>query len=114
MIIGLVVGAGGLYIASEMIKDAPEISLSDFEGLESSQIYDKDGNLITELGAYLRENITYDDMPGSLVDAFVAIEDSRFFEHPGFDVPRFAKAALENLKSKSFGQGGSTFTMQIW
>ncbi len=113
LIAGLIVGGGGLYVASVMIKDAPEISLSDFEGLESSQVYDKDGNLITELGAYLRENITYDDMPASLVDAFVAIEDSRFFEHPGFDVPRFAKAALENLKSKSFGQGGSTFTMQL-
>ena len=113
LIAGLIVGGGGLYVASVMIEDAPEISLSDFEGLESSQVYDKDGNLITELGAYLRENITYDDMPASLVDAFVAIEDSRFFEHPGFDVPRFAKAALENLKSKSFGQGGSTFTMQL-
>ena len=113
LIAGLIVEGGGLYVASVMIKDAPEISLSDFEGLESSQVYDKDGNLITELGAYLRENITYDDMPASLVDAFVAIEDSRFFEHPGFDVPRFAKAALENLKSKSFGQGGSTFTMQL-
>ncbi|MFQ8584468.1 MAG: transglycosylase domain-containing protein, partial [Holdemania massiliensis] len=96
-----------------MIKDAPEISLNDFEGLESSQIYDQDGILITELGAYLRENITYEDMPNSLIDAFVAIEDSRYFEHPGFDVPRFAKAALENLKSKSFGQGGSTFTRQL-
>lgn len=113
LIAGLAVGGGGLYIASEMIKDAPEISLNDFEGLESSQIYDQDGILITELGAYLRENITYEDMPNSLVDAFVAIEDSRYFEHPGFDVPRFAKAALENLKSKSFGQGGSTFTMQL-
>lgn len=113
LIAGLAVGGGGLYIASEMIKDAPEISLNDFEGLESSQIYDQDGILITELGAYLRENITYEDMPNSLIDAFVAIEDSRYFEHPGFDVPRFAKAALENLKSKSFGQGGSTFTMQL-
>lgn len=109
LIAGLAVGGGGLYIASEMIKDAPEISLNDFEGLESSQIYDQDGILITELGAYLRENITYEDMPNSLVDAFVAIEDSRYFEHPGFDVPRFAKAALENLKSKSFGQGGPLY-----
>ena len=38
LIAGLAVGGGGLYIASEMIKDAPEISLNDFEGLESSQI----------------------------------------------------------------------------
>lgn len=113
LILGLAVAGFGGKIAWDMIQDAPEISLNDFEGLESSQIYDKDGLQITELGAYLRENIGYDEMPSVLVDAFVAIEDSRFFEHPGFDVPRFAKAALENLKSKSFGQGGSTFTMQL-
>lgn len=52
-------------------------------------------------------------MPTSLVDAFVAVEDSRYFEHNGFDLPRFAKAFLTNLKTLSFSQGGSTFTMQL-
>ena len=69
--------------------------------------------MIAELGTYLRENITYDQCPESLVDAFVSIEDSRYFQHFGFDIPRFTKAIIENLKNRDFGQGGSTFTMQL-
>lgn len=113
LICGILGVAGGGFLAYQMIQDAPQMELSDFEGLNSTQILDKDGELITELGAYFRENISYDEMPNSLIDAFVAIEDSRFFEHPGFDIPRFVRAALENLKTMSFGQGGSTFTMQL-
>ena len=62
---------------------------------------------------YLRENIEYDEMPNVLIDAFLSIEDSRFFEHFGFDIPRFTKAIIANLQSGSFGQGGSTITMQL-
>ena len=97
LICGILGVAGGGFLAYQMIQDAPQMEQSDFEGLNSTQILDKDGELITELGAYFRENISYDEMPNSLIDAFVAIEDSRFFEHPGFDIPRFVRAALENL-----------------
>lgn len=44
---------------------------------------------------------------------FLAIEDSRFFEHNGFDLPRFMAAALTNLRTGDFSQGGSTLTMQM-
>ncbi len=96
-----------------MIESAPELDLNDFVSEESSQIYDDSGELITEVGVYLRENISYNECPESLVDAFLSIEDSRFFTHFGFDIPRFTKAILENLKNHNFGQGGSTFTMQL-
>ena len=52
-------------------------------------------------------------MPEVLVDAIIATEDSRFFQHNGFDLPRFLKSALENLKAGGFAQGGSTLTMQM-
>ncbi|MBQ9046956.1 MAG: transglycosylase domain-containing protein [Solobacterium sp.] len=109
----IAVGAVGLNIVNGMLKDAPELKVSDFISEESSRIYDDQGNMITEIGVYLRENITYDSCPESLVDAFLSIEDSRFFSHFGFDIPRFTKAAIENLKNHDFGQGGSTFTMQL-
>ena len=48
---------------------------------------------------FTRKNVTYDDLPQVLVDAIVAAEDSRFFEHNGFDLPRIVKAALSNLKA---------------
>lgn len=111
--IGLIVAGFGIGIITKITSNGPKLNLSDFIGQESSKIYDGDGEVIAELGAYLRENVTYDDLPECVVDAFVAIEDSRYFEHNGFDLPRFTKAFLENLKTMSFSQGGSTFTMQL-
>ena len=109
----LIVGAVGFNIARKMVADAPELEFKDFIGEESSLIFDDAGNQITEIGVYLRENITYNSCPESLVDAFLSIEDSRFFTHFGFDIPRFTMAAIKNLQTRSFGQGGSTFTMQL-
>ena len=77
------------------------------------------GVLIADIGAELRENITYADLPQVVIDAFISIEDSRYFVHNGFDLPRFTKAAMTNLITSlktgdiSFDQGGSTFTMQL-
>ena len=90
-----------------------DLNLTDFVGEESTKIYDDQGELVTEVGVYLRQNISYDKCPESLVDAFLSIEDSRFFSHFGFDIPRFTKALIDNVKTHSFGQGGSTFTMQL-
>lgn len=105
-------GAAG-YIAYKLTRNMPEFEPMALESADSSIIYDAKGNQVIELGLYLRENIEYDELPECLVDAFVAVEDSRYFEHNGFDIPRFTKAIIENLKSRSFGQGGSTITMQL-
>lgn len=113
IITGLVVGVYGLNLAKNIVKDAPELNIENFVGNESTKIYDRNNQLIQEIGTYLRENISYEELPEGLIDAFVSIEDSRYFEHFGFDIPRFSKAILVNLKSGSFAQGGSTFTMQL-
>ncbi|MBR0479471.1 MAG: transglycosylase domain-containing protein [Solobacterium sp.] len=107
------VAGTGFYIAAKMVSDAPEIDPRDFVYEESSKIYDMNGEVITEVGSYMRENIRYEDCPEALIDSFLAIEDSRFFTHFGFDIPRFTKAIIENLRTMSFGQGGSTFTIQL-
>lgn len=60
-----------------------------------------------------RENITYEDLPQVLIDAVVAAEDSRFFEHDGFDLPRIAKTLITNLAHLSIRGGGSTITQQV-
>ena len=109
-VIGLVVG---LFLTFTMLKDKPDLNVDEFVSKQSSQIYDRNGELISEIGSVKRQNVSYDDLPNNLIDAFVAVEDSRFFTHPGFDISRFSKAILENLKSRSFAQGGSTFTMQL-
>ena len=108
--IGLIVG---VIVITSLLKDRPTLNLADFEQVESSVIYDNKGEEISNLGAVIRQNVDYNELPNCVVDAFVAIEDSRFFEHNGFDLPRFTKALIENIKTMSFGQGGSTFTMQL-
>ena len=109
-----IAGFVGAYLfASKLCEGMPEFSPADLDSADSTIIYDSEGNQVMELGLYLRENIEHDDIPNCVTDAFISIEDSRFYEHFGFDIPRFTKAIIENLKSKSFGQGGSTFTMQL-
>ena len=112
-LLGLVCVCVGIGTIVFLLKDKPNLDLSDFNSQESSIVYDKDDNQIYELGTVIRQNVEYEDIPNSLVDAFVAVEDSRYFEHSGFDVPRFAKALISNIKTMSFAQGGSTFTMQL-
>ena len=107
----------GFVILHGYLKEKPDLYVDDFFSPESSNIYDKDGNLIADVGTQLRENITYNQLSESIIDSFLAVEDSRFYSHDGFDLPRFAKSALVNVKNvltrNPSRQGGSTFTMQL-
>lgn len=113
VIFGLSGSAIAVLIVNDMVAMAPPLNVNDFISPDSTKIYDKDGNLIADIGYHLRENVTYEQMPQSLVDAFVSVEDSRFFTHNGFDIPRFAKSVIENIQTDFGGAGGSTFTMQL-
>ena len=61
----------------------------------------------------LEEIKNYEDFPQVLVDALVATEDSRFFQHSGFDAARFTKATLGQLSGNSSAGGASTLSMQL-
>ena len=86
--IGLIGVTIGLITVANMLRTKPELDVSKFTNSESSVIYDENGDMVAELGATIRENVSYNELPQILVDAFVAVEDSRFFEHNGFDVPQ--------------------------
>ncbi len=94
-------------------KSAPEFDPKQLYEKEATLIYDSNENLIATLGTEKREKITYDELPEVLIDAIIATEDSRFFQHNGFDFPRFAKATLGQLIGKSGAGGASTLTMQV-
>lgn len=85
---------------------------------ESSIIYDKEGNEIYTLSnnqnddVEKRIKITYDDLPQVLIDALIATEDSRFFQHKGVDLARFLKASILQVLGRDAG-GASTLTMQV-
>lgn len=103
------------FILVNIINDPEGMRFSQdgLSTLSNSRIFDGSGNLIFEFGDEIREDVTYEQIPQSVVDAFLSIEDSRFFDHNGFDLPRFMAAAINNLRSGDFSQGGSTLTMQM-
>lgn len=79
---------------------------------DQTVVYDKDGNIFATLGAEKRESVEYDELPQVLIDALIATEDSRFYEHNGVDMARFLKATALNLMGKDDAGGASTLTMQ--
>jgi penicillin-binding protein 1A len=92
--------------AAETIRDIPlQIPL---------RIFSRDGHLISEIGERRRILISYDELPQHVVDAFVAAEDRRFFEHPGIDYRGILRAFFRFAATGNFeGGGGSTLTQQL-
>lgn len=95
-----------------IVINAPEFDVSRLERGETTLVYDKDKNLIATIGTEKREKVTYDELPEIFIDAVIATEDSRFFQHNGFDAPRFIKATIGQLLGSDAG-GASTLTMQV-
>ena len=71
------------------------------------------GRLMAEFGIERRRPVAFDKVPPRLIDAFLATEDSRFFEHGGVDVVGMARALLSYASTGIKSQGGSTITMQV-
>ena len=106
----IIAGAGifGYYAAK-----APTLTQQDLLGQVASKIYDKDQQLIKELGSQNRDLMTKEEIPDLLKQAVLAVEDNRFYDHSGVDPIRIAGAFIANLKSGSIAQGGSTITQQL-
>lgn len=95
-----------------IIVKAPKFDPNNLKFTQMSELYDTEGNIITKMGNENRTEISYDDLPEVLIDAIIATEDSKFFQHNGFDLARFMKASMYQLVGKNAG-GASTLTMQI-
>ncbi|MEE1243171.1 transglycosylase domain-containing protein [Frisingicoccus sp.] len=116
----LIVGVAGVAAAigglRGVIDSAPVISVEDVlpEGYKSF-IYDRDGNLLTEL--YQPETnrvpVKIDQIPEVLQNAFIALEDSRFREHNGIDPQGIVRAFFVGITSGNFSEGASTITQQL-
>lgn len=108
-------GAGFLYGAFKgAIASAPkDYSLSP--AYSATIIYDDAGKEIQQLSDYSsnRISISYDQMPDNLKNAFIAIEDERFYEHNGIDFQGILRALWADIRTGSFSQGASTLTQQL-
>ncbi|RST71812.1 PBP1A family penicillin-binding protein [Siminovitchia acidinfaciens] len=113
LVLGLVSAGLGTITFASMVKSTPELDASKLVDPLSTKFYDKDGNFIYEYGKEKRTKISYDQIPKVLEDAFIATEDSRFYDHHGIDIKRTAKAIFVNVTGDFGSQGGSTITQQV-
>ena len=88
--------------------------LSDFQYQRASEVYTVDSVLIGKFYLYDRQPIAFESIPQHLLDALVAIEDERFYEHSGIDYPSLGRVAVKTvlMQDQSSG-GGSTLTQQL-
>ena len=114
LLIGIAILSAFCYFMYYIKTQAdPKFTVTKLNTIEISRIYDNKNKEIAKLGEEKREKITYDQLPEVLVDAIVATEDARFFQHNGFDAPRFIKATLGQLSGNSAAGGASTLSMQV-
>ena len=107
-------GIGAAAFVAVALADLPEIdALRDVRLQEPLRVYSADGALMAEFGVERRRPIVLAEVPPRLIDAFLATEDSRFFEHHGVDAVGLTRAAVSLAQTGERAQGGSTITMQV-
>lgn len=94
--------------------DLPDVTtLQDVRLQTPMQVFTEDGELISQFGEKRRIPLKLAEMPPLLVQAFLAVEDTRFYEHPGIDIIGIFRAATVVAQSGDFSQGASTITQQL-
>ncbi|HHD11424.1 MAG TPA: penicillin-binding protein 1A [Deltaproteobacteria bacterium] len=107
----LIVGVGFYFYFT---RDLPSVSvLSEYKPNLITRVYSRDGEVIGEFYIERRIVVPLQRMPEHLVNAFIAAEDAKFFEHKGIDYLGILRALYKNLKSGRIVQGGSTITQQV-
>ncbi len=111
----LVGAGGGILLALE--DDLPSLApLEDYNSAEwhlPTKVYSRRGKLIGSFYEQRRELIDVESIPPSMIQAVIAIEDNRFFQHQGLDFRGIARAAIRNFLAGRIVEGGSTITQQL-
>ena len=107
----------GIFIVGAYLYFAPGLpsvdTLRDVELQVPLKVYSRDGRLIAVYGEKRRKPLKIEDVPQPVIQAFLAAEDDRFYEHPGVDYQGLLRAAAEFIKYRKIKSGGSTITMQL-
>ncbi|WP_332693970.1 transglycosylase domain-containing protein [Halalkalibacter lacteus] len=97
---------------SEVLNE--RVDLEEIVVSKNSMIYDRNGDVVSEVFRDAnRIYLPYEEIPTVIIDAFIATEDQRFYEHKGYDAIGIARALLQNARQDSIGEGGSTMTQQL-
>src|SRR5881296_3938799 len=101
-------------LASDLKSQAATYDLSKLEQMESaSVILDRNDKIFGQIYVENRETVPYDQLPRDLVNAVVAVEDAKFYQHGGYDFFGIIRAAVKNFTAGHVRQGGSTITQQL-
>lgn len=113
---GIVAASVGIGMVKGIIDNTPDVDISTIVPNEyASTVYDSAGNVTETLvtAGSNREEATYEELPKNLINAFVAYEDSRYWEHNGIDLRSILRAIRGVLTGDSSAGGGSTITQQL-
>jgi 1A family penicillin-binding protein len=108
-------GAGLAWgVWAHTCDDCPSIAqIYAFEAKEATQIFAADGSLLAQLAVERRTRIRIEDLPQHVYNAFIAVEDKRFWGHAGVDLPRTIRAFVDFVIGGYGGGGGSSITQQL-
>ncbi len=114
-LLGIILGAGSVVgVFYYYSSDLPKItSLKDYHPYTVTEVFADNGELIGRFGLEKRKIAPIEEIPELLKKAFIASEDSRFYEHQGLDFLGIARAMVKNIKARRIVQGGSTITQQV-
>ena len=111
-VLALGLGAGGVYwYLAPKLPSAD--TLRDVRLQVPLRVYTREGELVAEFGEMRRTPLRLDEVPERLIQAFLAGEDDRYFEHPGVDWQGLTRAVVYLIRTGEKGPGGSTITMQV-
>ena len=118
LVLGLLAGVfGGLalaFLVSQLSSELPSIEVLREVRLQTPlRVYTRDGRLMAEFGEKRRIPLRLDEIPPAMVQAVIAAEDERFFQHPGVDWQGLVRAVAYLVRTGEKGPGGSTVTMQV-
>ena len=113
LLLGILIAAGGWMWVCHGNSCPSLAGLEKYQPRQTSRLYAADGRLIAAIGTERRTLATLDQIPKQVQDAFVIVEDKRFYSHGGIDFLRIFGAGFANLRAGGIAQGFSTITMQL-
>lgn len=112
-VFGALAGVGGGFLYWTL-SDLPKVNaIEEYVPVESSKVYSGDGQVIAEFYVERRTFIPHYEIPSLVKKAIIAIEDVRFYSHPGVDLIGIARALAYDIRAGGMKQGGSTITQQL-
>ncbi|MEW5954559.1 MAG: penicillin-binding protein 1A [Bacillota bacterium] len=114
LLVFTLMGSGtALALITVSIKDMPALTDEGLLASTSTQIFDQENQPVAKLGIENREPVSLNKIPDNVKNAFLAIEDVRFYRHHGIDFRSIVRAAWSDIRGRNLDQGASTITQQL-